>query len=852
MQRPLIPMGAMTGHPTGQELRDWLDRYLDVGIDQFMIYARSGLEIKYLSADWFEACRCLVEHAARRGMAIWIYDEFNWPSGGAGGNVLACDPAFAARKLLAYRERPDEAAVEPITGGRAFCRIARTADSHAHDVLNPDAVDCFIRLTHEQYAEHFAKHFGSTIKGFFTDEPSFAYGNAAQGDSRVALELPWYPELETEYRGRSGRDFRSDLAEHLDGRTPADLWSTYAALLGVRFRFAFTERISRWCEAHGVISTGHFTNEFSPQTAIAYSGDPMMVTRSLTMPGIDEIFSHATLEETEWLTLKTVEQAAVHAHNGAMAELFALGPCDLSMARRRQMIWLAALHGVDHFFAAVSSLDARANAVKQEYYDPFTPDQPWFDGVQELGDEASRAAAFARKTAVYPIAVRFPQTLVSERSAAGRFAVGDGLLDLLRALVAAQWPALLVAETDTHLANHQMVLALQADGFVEETSGAAFPDIHALLIWLEDRLQRPAEVLNGDGRRAGDLLVKPFADGTAAVLSLSARDRAGLILQTGGESISFSLPGRGVFTFPAHAGAVPEDAVRLNLNTNDGPQPISAIEPPPELEAPATFPTAGLRYDLDSPTILRLTFEDSGVNEFELLDDLRDLRLVTRLHAGTVALELDGRRIETVHPCRSLPEGFRPLYAESAPLTLSAGKHTVRLVAPAEDFAYLPAAFVVGTFAWRGDGRIGRLPATLDLSTFFGAELRGFVGKVAFHAEIDGSESAAVRLSGIALSAELVIAGRVLGRRLWAPFVWPLPDDCRRSGLAVTLRLATSIGPLFGDPPAAFCRRYAGNHWFNPLRYWPAARSSAAAGVAPNAQRLFEREPSDFLISTAF
>jgi hypothetical protein len=41
--RPLIPMGALTGCPTKQQLTDWLDTYRRVGIEQFIIYAkRSG------------------------------------------------------------------------------------------------------------------------------------------------------------------------------------------------------------------------------------------------------------------------------------------------------------------------------------------------------------------------------------------------------------------------------------------------------------------------------------------------------------------------------------------------------------------------------------------------------------------------------------------------------------------------------------------------------------------------------------------------------------------------------------------------------------------------------------------
>jgi len=42
----------------------------------------------------------------------------------------------------------------------------------AGDILNPDAVDCFIRLTHERYRHHLGEHFGDTIIAMFTDEPS--------------------------------------------------------------------------------------------------------------------------------------------------------------------------------------------------------------------------------------------------------------------------------------------------------------------------------------------------------------------------------------------------------------------------------------------------------------------------------------------------------------------------------------------------------------------------------------------------------------------------------------------------------------------------------------------------------
>ncbi|MGA1076182.1 MAG: DUF6282 family protein [Ilumatobacteraceae bacterium] len=38
--------------------------------------------------------------------------------------------------------------------------------------LNPDAVDCFIRLVYQKLYDRFAPHFGRTIRAVFTDEPS--------------------------------------------------------------------------------------------------------------------------------------------------------------------------------------------------------------------------------------------------------------------------------------------------------------------------------------------------------------------------------------------------------------------------------------------------------------------------------------------------------------------------------------------------------------------------------------------------------------------------------------------------------------------------------------------------------
>jgi len=73
------------------------------GIRAFMIHARKGLTIKYLSEEWFERVRLTLEEAAKLGMKVWLYDEDNWPSGYAGGRVLARDPNYAGQNLILER-----------------------------------------------------------------------------------------------------------------------------------------------------------------------------------------------------------------------------------------------------------------------------------------------------------------------------------------------------------------------------------------------------------------------------------------------------------------------------------------------------------------------------------------------------------------------------------------------------------------------------------------------------------------------------------------------------------------------------------------------------------------------------
>ncbi len=205
MQNPLIPMIAITGRPDRARMAQLLDAYKSVGISQFLIYPRSGLEIEYMSETWLTLCQNIVELAAERSMNVWLYDEYNWPSGNCCGQVTKGHEEFYPHALVFERKN-----------GTIESRIVR--NHIGADILNPDAVARFMSLTHQRYYDLLKSYFGTVIKGIFTDEPSFGYftsnsdGTLTRGkmDNNIQL-LAWYDGLEADYTAVHGNDLIADV-----------------------------------------------------------------------------------------------------------------------------------------------------------------------------------------------------------------------------------------------------------------------------------------------------------------------------------------------------------------------------------------------------------------------------------------------------------------------------------------------------------------------------------------------------------------------------------------------------------------------------------------------------------------
>ena len=166
-----------------------------------------------------------MDEAKKLKMEAWLYDEDRWPSGAAGG--LVTKKPSCRNRMLRFVECDDPAAfrwtpatlaaftavvkgnvaysVRPIPkGGRpprlakgekilAFQAEHRRAEQLVQrldllDMLNPEAVREFIRVTHEAYRRECGRAFGNLVPGIFSDEPNSgtAYASTAAESARLA------------------------------------------------------------------------------------------------------------------------------------------------------------------------------------------------------------------------------------------------------------------------------------------------------------------------------------------------------------------------------------------------------------------------------------------------------------------------------------------------------------------------------------------------------------------------------------------------------------------------------------------------------------------------------------------
>ena len=416
--------------------------FKEMGFGGFHMHSRTGMGTPYLSDEFMEMVRFCVEQAKKNDMLAWLYDEDRFPSGSAGG-ILTKDPKYRSRHMLFTKRTletlPPEEAVR--TGApyliasyeirlaedgtlsyyekredgawHAYCLTQEPSPWYNNqtyvDTLNKDAMDAFIRITHERYKEVVGEDFDGAVPAIFTDEPQFERKETLQSaleDGEV--KLPWTFDVpETYAAAYGGADITETIPELIwdlpEGRISQARYRFHDHI-AERFACAFADNIGAWCRQNKIYLTGHVMEEHNLLAQTHSTGDTMRSYRSFGIPGVDML-----CDGLEFSTLKQVQSAVnQYGSEAELSELYGVTNWDFDFRGHKfQGDWQAAL-GVSVRVPHLAFLSMEGEA-KRDYPASIGYQSPWYKEYKYVEDHFARLnTALVRGRPLVRVAVIHP------------------------------------------------------------------------------------------------------------------------------------------------------------------------------------------------------------------------------------------------------------------------------------------------------------------------------------------------------------------------------------------------------------------------------------------------------------
>lgn len=406
-----------------KEIIRQLDDFRAHGVYGVVIHPRAGLprSIGWMSDNMIHFMRVAIEEAARRDMWVVLYDEGMYPSGSSSGQVVAENPAFKTRGLFAVdidsegepKLTEGQNLVAVVKSKRDGRRIAvidramrpgrsvirglhfvedtplRRADHRevpentppAGDILNPEAVACFIRLVYQRYFDEFGEHFGKTIQAVFTDEPSMLAKSAERG------AVPGTTGILEYVNSKLGYDFTPYLPAlwYKDEPDAERYRRDYHRTLQARLEETFYRPISQWCDSHGIALTGH-----------PAAPDDIGHLRHFHIPGQDIVWRYiepgkpTALEGAQSTQAKCASSAMIHLGRRRNSNEFcgAFGHNFTFEEMKWLTNWLI-VRGCNLLYPHAFYYSVRGPRVDERPPD-VGPNSPWWDSYKPYADSCSR------------------------------------------------------------------------------------------------------------------------------------------------------------------------------------------------------------------------------------------------------------------------------------------------------------------------------------------------------------------------------------------------------------------------------------------------------------------------------
>ena len=284
-----LPFWSWNDKLDPDELTKQIEWMHEQGFGGFFMHARGGLKTQYLGKEWFECiCRC-VQKSKELHLQAWAYDENGWPSGFAGGKLLAREEDrdryltysignFDEKALVSYRIQPETLERANVGEDGQYLNIYEHVSISTADILNGVVVDKFIHCTHEKYKRELGDDW-RYLQGFFTDEPQY-----------FRQKHPYTIVLKDYFKNEYGEDIFDSLGLlFIEKKGYRAFRYKYWKAMQTLMLKNFSERIYTWCEKNGVRLTGHYIEESLLISQMTCCGGIMPFYEFEHIPGIDKL-----------------------------------------------------------------------------------------------------------------------------------------------------------------------------------------------------------------------------------------------------------------------------------------------------------------------------------------------------------------------------------------------------------------------------------------------------------------------------------------------------------------------------------------------------------------------------------
>ena len=735
MKNPTLTMVAITGAPTKNDIFNYMKTLKNNGIEQVITYPRSGCEIEYLSEKWFHTIGHFIEAAKTLDMYIWLYDEFNWPSGHAGGKVTDI-AEYQLKAIVVKGENKGN-----IIGGSANTG-SLFGEAYFPNLFSEKAVNLFIEEVHNKYYKYFGQYFGNIIRGIFTDEPSIGY-------ACKEFCIPYFDELPYEYRKVTKRNFLEDLQNEYAG-----FYSEAMHIITKTFRKNYTLKIRDWCTKHNILLTGHLMGDSDPFHSTQHNGNILDNLPYFTLPGIDEICTDFTAKEL-FSTLGVAEYSRKD-NTGALAELFALGPCDMSFAKKRCMIFLTACFKINHYIIAGSHMDLRGNMKILDYFNTTSADQPDFAGYLILSQEAAIAAEYADLDFNADVYIKYPVSVYE------KYIYKNPDLNCFYNLVNTltknqiQWKFL-----NTYDSVENANIIELTESFEYKLNGTIFKNAQEIC-----NIVKPSfTVTDLQGDLPDDIFVRKFKNNSFIIINLNEQEK---MLRIDNHNIKLS---------------------QFDIITNKNIK-LYAFSSKNLISLKNSF---SINYC--NKNVIRTMF----INNQNLAEVIcKDATNVVFAVRNDTTAYIERKKISCKAENSFLCNGLKKLYSASKAITLNAGTTQIK---SQNDFKYLPSVFIIGDFLAHAvsDDKctviLSQRKEKLDIGEYL-----NYFGKIEFTTEITVPEkSVFLEIATYGLFTRVFFENELLGEQIDFIQKYPIDSKLRNKKVVLKIEQYSSLGPIFAD-----------------------------------------------------